>query len=126
MLKQDFYHYRLFTDEKKIFKRNFGTPFVNADEIYASATAYLKEKNVKLGASDVISGTLFTAYFNELVFHLDGKNVKEQKKLYHSFKQNNNLKTLLKNSHGKFNKLLLIMGNSLYGIQLRLIKRRYR
>ncbi len=125
VLKHDLYHYRLFTDEKKIFKRNFGTPFVNADELYSSAIAYLDSKNVKLSSSDVICGILLTAYFNELVFHLDGKNAKEQKKLYHSFKQNNNLKILLKNSHGKFNKLLLIMGNSLCGIQIRLIKRRY-
>ena len=125
VLKQDLYHYRLFLDEKKIFKRNFGEPFVNADELYSSAIAYLDSKNVKLSSSDVICGILLTAYFNELVFHLNGKNAHEQKKLYHSFRQNNNLRTLLKNSHGKFNKLLLIMGNSLYGIQLRLIKRRY-
>ena len=100
-------------------------PFVNADEIYASAIAYLDSKNVEPYSAEVVLGTLLTAYFNELVFHLDGKNVKEQKNIYHDFKQNDNVRTLLKNSLGKFNKLLLIMGNSLYGIQLRLIKRRY-
>ena len=124
LLRRDLYHYRLFTDKKQMLKRNFGEPFVNADELYISAKVFVESRGVEFKDSNVIVGILLTAYINELLARSESASAKELNELLKALNKNKSFCSLIKVAKGKFNKLvnfLRIFGA--YKLQFKLIKK---
>lgn len=126
VLHQDLYHYRLFTDKKQMLKRNFGEPFVNADELFCSCIGYLNSRNTSLETKPVLNGILITAYINEFLARTHGSSKKTARQVLLSLNHNSNFQELLKISHGKFFKLYKVLNKLGFNdLQIKLLKRRF-
>lgn len=126
VLRSDLYHYRLFTDKKQIFKRNFGEPFVNADEIYVSAVSFINSKGGELKDCNIIVGVLLTAYANQFISSINGKSKKHQVLIIKNLLKNEQFKNLVKSSKNKFFKLFNILSAfGMKALQIKMLKKRY-
>lgn len=109
VLHKNLYRYRLFSDKSQILKRNFGEAFVNADELYTSAIAFVESRGKELKDCDVVVGLLLTAYVNEFLCQIRDKNKKTQKLILEAMVSNSCFKILVKLSKGKFYKLFNVL-----------------
>ncbi len=124
VLHRDLYHYRLFTDKKQLLKRNFGKHFINADELYVSAIAFVDAKRAKFKDCNVLVSVLLIAYINELLARTESANAKESKMLLRELNKNKNFCRLLKAANGKTYKLINILRMiSATNLQFKLIKK---
>jgi glycosyltransferase involved in cell wall biosynthesis len=126
VLKKDLYRYRLFTDKKQILKRQFCGLFVNADELYVSAMAFMESRQLEPQNVQVIIGVLLNAYINEFLAGTYTAKQRERKAILRILNKNRNFRTLLCASSGKLFRLFRVFGKlGMFGGQIQLIKRRY-
>lgn len=126
VLKNDLYHYRLFTDKKQIFKRSFKEWFVNADELFHSCVKYLSSRGIEIETQPTLIGMLTAAYGKEFTARAHGADRKTEQQAFFSLNRNENFKRLLTASRGRLFRVYRILDNfGFRGLQIRLLKRRF-
>lgn len=124
VLQKDLYQYRLFLDKKQILKRRFGDAFLNADELFASARAYMESKGEYISSCSVIVSVVLIAYINELLARAESISATELRALLNKLNKNEGFCCLLKAAKGKFYSLIrLLRGFGAYGLQFKLLQK---
>lgn len=123
VVHKNLYNYRLFIEKNQISKRKFKNPFGNADSLFNSVEAYLRNKSIPLGNANVLLNLAMQVYMSELSYwsQENGK-----KACLDGLNKNGNYNKLLKYMNGKFFAMLrFAKALNLKRLQIKLIERRY-
>ncbi len=109
IMQRNIYNYRVFCSENQIKKRRFGAFLANANSLFSSAEAFLKEKGIPFSAAPTLTGIVRNAYILEYLSALGGKTQKEKRTLFSLLKGNRGF-SLVTAYGGRFFKLFRLLG----------------